>query len=237
MKEFPRKPLGRKAYGSIPHLPGSRMGPGDHHIHEGQGSICQIKARDRHDRVIVTEKVDGSNVAIAKVGGEIHGLNRAGYDARTSPYAVHKRFADWLDDFVAKNGKEWLNEGEAVHLEWLAMAHGTIYKLDPEKHPLVVFDITREGKRLPFDQMMLKAKEIGFATAHVISDGPPMTIEEALAALGEKGFHGAQEEIEGAVWRVERKGSFEFMAKYVRPTKIDGKYLPELTGSDPIWMF
>ena len=24
------KPLGRKAYGSIPHLPGSRLGPGDH---------------------------------------------------------------------------------------------------------------------------------------------------------------------------------------------------------------
>ena len=34
-----KKPLGRKAYGSIPHLPGSRIGPGDHHCHEGQRRI------------------------------------------------------------------------------------------------------------------------------------------------------------------------------------------------------
>ena len=33
------KPLGRKAYGSIGHLPNSRVGPKDHHIHEGQLSI------------------------------------------------------------------------------------------------------------------------------------------------------------------------------------------------------
>ncbi len=30
------KPLGGKSYGSIPHLPGSRTGPGDYHVNEGQ---------------------------------------------------------------------------------------------------------------------------------------------------------------------------------------------------------
>ena len=34
------KPLGRKAYGSIPHLSGSRLGPGDYHCHKGQEDIC-----------------------------------------------------------------------------------------------------------------------------------------------------------------------------------------------------
>jgi hypothetical protein len=28
-REKPHKPLGKKAYGSIPHLPGSRRGPAD----------------------------------------------------------------------------------------------------------------------------------------------------------------------------------------------------------------
>lgn len=53
------KPIGRKAYGSIPHLPGSRLGPGDHHIHEGQAAILTQRARDRHDEVLLQEKLDG----------------------------------------------------------------------------------------------------------------------------------------------------------------------------------
>ncbi len=32
----PPKPLGGPAYGSIPHQPGSRLGPGDHTILPGQ---------------------------------------------------------------------------------------------------------------------------------------------------------------------------------------------------------
>jgi len=35
-----RKPLGGKSYGHIAHLPGSRMGPGDHKCHEGQKRIA-----------------------------------------------------------------------------------------------------------------------------------------------------------------------------------------------------
>jgi hypothetical protein len=50
------KPLGFKNYGSIGHLPCSRMGPGDHSVHEGQARICLEKARDKHDRIFVTEK-------------------------------------------------------------------------------------------------------------------------------------------------------------------------------------
>lgn len=38
------KPLGRKAYGSIGHLPGSNTGPTDSTVPEGQSKICQEKA-------------------------------------------------------------------------------------------------------------------------------------------------------------------------------------------------
>jgi hypothetical protein len=45
--------------------------------------------------------------------------------------------------------------------------------------------------------------------------------------------------VEGAVWRVERReGSgtrVDFLAKYVRPDKVDGSLLPENTGRAAVW--
>lgn len=230
----PVKPLGRKAYGSIPHLPGSRLGPGDHHCHVGQDAICQTKARDRHDRIIVTEKLDGGNVAIAKVGGEIHALGRAGYPAITSPFEQHHHFDTW----VKRLGGLWsamLNEGEALHGEWLAQAHGTMYDLQHD--PFVAFDLTRNGKRVSHDELVDACERFSVKTPKVISDGPPVTVAAALEALGEFGHHGATDPVEGAVWRVERRGQFDFLAKYVRPDKQDGKYLPEISGAGPRWLW
>jgi len=80
------KPMGRKAYGHICHLPGSRMGPGDHKLNEGQARILTEKARHRHDLIIVQEKLDGSNVAVARVNGVLIPLIRAGYPAISSKY-------------------------------------------------------------------------------------------------------------------------------------------------------
>lgn len=228
----PVKPLGRKAYGSIPHLPGSRLGPGDHHCHVGQDAICQFRARDRHDRIIVTEKLDGGNVAIAKVAGQIHALGRAGYPASTSPFVQHHYFSTWVERLKGL-WSAMLSEGEAVHGEWLAQAHGTIYDLPHD--PFVAFDITRGGERLPHDELTERCARYAVVTAKVLSDGPPCTIADALTALGEFGHHGAREAVEGAVWRVERRGAFDFLAKFVRPDKIDGKYLPEVSGKAEWW--
>ena len=75
------KPLNRKAYGSIGHLPGSRMGKGDHHISGGQAKICLEKKRDKFDNIVIQEKLDGVCMAVAKIKGEIIPLNRIGYTA------------------------------------------------------------------------------------------------------------------------------------------------------------
>lgn len=224
------KPLGIKAYGSIPHLPNSRLGPGDYHCHEGQARICTEKARDRHDRIIVTEKLDGSNVAIANAGGQIVALTRAGYLASTSPYAQHHAFSDWVA------ARSWsIPFGWRVSGEWMHTAHGTLYKPDA---PLICFDVFDEAnKRLPHDDARRTIEALGLTGARVVSDGGPVSVDAALAALGERGFHGAQEQIEGAVWRVERRGVFDFLAKYVRPEKVDGKYLEGVSGADPIIMW
>jgi hypothetical protein len=248
----PDKPLGIKAYGSIAHLPGSRLGPGDHRCHEGQARIATEKPRDRHDRVIVTEKLDGSNVAVAKIDGEIVPLIRAGYRARDGRFEQHLLFHDWAMANAARF--EALQEdGERAIGEWLAQAHGTRYDLCwrageaglPDE-PFVLFDIMRGHERLPWDEITRRVAEAGavagppFALPLVLSDGPPMSIEAAMAALSVAhgayfGGYGALDAVEGAVWRVERRGAVDFLVKYVRHDKQDGNYLPEISGGEAIW--
>jgi hypothetical protein len=165
------KPLNKKAYGSIPHLPGSRMGHGDHHCHEGQGVICTSKSRDKHDRIIVTEKVDGSCCGVLRLSGAIIALGKSGYLASSSPYEQHHIFASWVRD--NENLFEFLTEGERVMGEWLALAHGTRYNL--HHLPFCVFDIIDERGRQPWDYVVSTCYS-RLPVVSVISDGPSFSI-------------------------------------------------------------
>ena len=234
-----RKPLGHKSYGHIAHLPGSRMGPGDHKCHEGQKKIACEQVRDKYDRVIVQEKLDGSNVGVTLINDEIIPISRAGYRAETSPFIMHHYFASW----VKANQERFrivLKPGERICGEWLLVAHGTKYDLPHE--PFVAFDLMQQKhNRLPFDQFNERVKAGEFITPKTISDGPPISIEKTFTLLGDFGFHGALEQVEGAVWRIEseilkdkslgniggRYPVLDFLVKFVRPDKIDGKYLKE----------
>lgn len=225
------KPLGKKAYGSIPHLPGSRLGEGDHHCHEGQAKIATEKVRDKHDVVIVQEKLDGSCCSVAKVNGEILALGRAGYLANSSVYSVHHSF----DLFVKDNQKrfyELLNEGERVVGEYLAQAVGTRYDLPHE--PFVPFDIMTGNDRVNHETFISRIKKYDFTPPLLISIGQPVSIEMMLECINVSG-HGALDRVEGAVWRVERKGVVDFLVKYVRHDKEDGKYFPEKNNGIITW--
>jgi hypothetical protein len=240
---LPRKPLGIKSYGSIAHLPGSRIGIGDHKCHDGQKRIATEKARDRHDLILVQEKLDGSNVGIARLGGEILALTRSGYLASTSPYEQHHHFGNW----VAKNKNRFLavlRDGERLCGEWLMQAHGTRYQLRHE--PFVAFDLMTGATRMVFDAFIERIRPGEFTTPHLLHRGLPLSIEQALSLLNTCGFHGALDPVEGAVWRVERNELIrpgdrercwrvDFLVKYVRPDKVDGCYLPELSGQPPVY--
>jgi hypothetical protein len=78
-----------------------------------------------------------------------------------------------------------------------------------------------QGTRLPLPKLL-----------HV---GEALSIAKALELLGKFGHHGATDPVEGAVWRVERKGAVDFLGKYVTPDKGDGCYLPEISDGAPIW--
>ena len=229
------KPLRRKAYGSIPHLSKSQMGPSEERVHAGQERICTIRARDRHDRIIVTEKLDGANVAIANIDGTLHPVGRKGYPAASSPFEHIRMFGRWAMSQAARF-ENMLEPGDTLHGEWMSLAHGTLYDLTHE--PFVSFDLMHDGARVPWDSLVERCAAFGVVTPRVISDGPPRTVADLLPLIETSG-HGVAsgEMVEGAVWRVERRGEFAFMAKWVRTDKIDGKYLPEISGEPAIWLW
>ena len=227
-----RKPLGIKSYGSIALLPNSRVTPADKHCHEGQMRIATEKPRNRHDEVIVQEKLDGSNVGIALFEGLVIAITRAGYLANTSPFEQHHHFSDW----VAVNESRFryvLEEGERLCGEWLMQAHATRYNLQHE--PFVAFDIMREHYRLPYDDFAQRIKRGYFIDPHCLHRGYPLSVNTALERLGTYGHHGALDEVEGIVWRVQHRGEVDFLVKYVKPYKKDGIYLPEMSGKEPVW--
>ena len=190
------KPLGYKSYGHIPHLPGSRMGPGDHKCSEGQNLIATSRPRDRHDIIIVQEKVDGSNVGVAKINGQIVPLTRAGYRAETSPFEQHHLFASWvLNPERHERFNALLNEGERVCGEWLAQAHGTRYNLLHE--PFVAFDLMTGTERIPWSEFKIRVLPF-FIIPNTVHEGSSLSVEKAMELLKISG-HGALDPVEGAV--------------------------------------
>jgi hypothetical protein len=224
------KPLGHKAYGSIPHLSQSKLGDGDHHCQPGQEAIATKKARDKHDLIIIQEKLDGSNCSVAKINGEIVALTRSGNLASESPYEQHRVFDQWV-----KNNKvrfiNMLQDGERVVGEWLYQAHGTRYNLQHE--PYVPFDIMVKHERVNYIAFLNRVLPFGFVTPRLIHLGQPRSVDWVLTQIEVSG-HGAVDKVEGAVWRVERDGKVDFLVKYVRPEKENGIYLPKISGKEVV---
>jgi hypothetical protein len=155
---------------------------------------------------------------------------RAGYLARDSRYAQHHMFADWVE--LHRSRFEFLHDGERVCGEWLAQAHGTRYRLTGD--PFVAFDLMRLGPdRLLYDEFVSRIGD-RLSVPYLIAT-EPTTPERAVELLGPFGRHGALDPVEGAVWRVEREGEVEFLAKWVRRDKVDGSYLDPVTGDATYW--
>ncbi|NTF17281.1 hypothetical protein G6L37_02395 [Agrobacterium rubi] len=230
------KPLGARGYGSTPHLVGSRVGPSDRHVEPSLALIMTQKVRNRHDRIIVTEKLDGSCLTVANVAGWMLPINRAGYLASDSPWPMQHVFADYVAD-RRKVFASVLADGERIAGEWMLQAHGTRYLIEDPKDLFVAFSIIGPKGRIPHDEFASRVDGAGIRRAHVISDGPALSQAAAVNALGEYGFHRALEQPEGAVWVLETRGEFNCIAKHVIPEKVDGKYLPEISQGQGIWNY
>ncbi|MFA7121825.1 MAG: RNA ligase family protein [Bacilli bacterium] len=226
------KPFPHKAYGSIPHLPGSKFGNRrDRGVHPGEARLYLERANPG-DRIIVQEKLDGSCCAVAKVNGEILALIRNGRPAAGSQWRQHRMFARWVaahqDQFAA-----YLEEGGRCVGEWLAQAHGTRYDLliDEDgvyrRSPFVIFDyFTPNNRRLPCIEAWIRTLKHDLAFVPVLASmAQAVPLDAALSLLGENGRYGARDGAEGVVYRRETPDGI-FLAKYVCPQKEPGRYLP-----------
>ncbi len=231
------KPLGKKSYGSIPHLLGSKLGEGDHHCHEGQHSIATEKTRDKHDFVIVQVKYDGSNVAVAKLNGQMIALTRKGYIAESSPFVQHHYFAKWVEQNTDRFSLI-LSEGERVCGEWLMQAHGLQYEIP--KEPFVAFDLFREGERLCYSDFISTVERSDFHIPRLLGMGhSPFPVQPMLELSQDQTFESirSEEAPEGLIYRVERNGKVDFLAKYVRQDFVPGRYLSEISGAEEGWNY
>lgn len=176
--------------------------------------------------IYVQEKLDGSCVSVARMNGEIYPLIRAGYLALSSKYEQHHFFHGW----AMQNRSRFLSllkDGERACGEWLLQAHGTRYKLPHE--PFVIFDIMTRHERKLVSEVEAESVWLGFITPRLIHAGDAISIADVVKQLEPSG-HGAIDPVEGAVWRCERNGKVDFLGKYVRPEKEDGKYLESICG-------
>jgi hypothetical protein len=225
----PPKPLGFKAYGSTPHLIGSRLGPGDYSLTPEHSALFTGNRKRRSDWITVTEKLDGSCVAVAKAEGSILALQRAGYAAATSPYALHHAFDRWVgarrDLF-----DELLSDGERIVGEWLHTAMGTRYDIVDPELLFISFAIFRDRERIVYDDFRARTEAAGIPRAALISEGPGIGTDEVMGILGARGFHDAIDGVEGAVWSMETNGKSNGIAKFVKADKVDGKYMATIEG-------
>jgi len=228
-------PLGRAAYGRIAHLPGSRVGAGDRTVDAAHAARCFVGRAG--EVVLVEEKLDGSCVAIARLGDDVVALGREGARAAESPNQARQLFAAWLAPAPQRaRFAAVLQPGEWLVGEWLALVHGTRYALAHE--PLVVFDLMRRGagrepERAPRRVLAERAARAGLTLPARLHDGA-LPAEAALARLAAGGGHGA-DRAEGVIYRVEAGERVALVAKLVRADKRDGALLPENSGAPALW--
>jgi len=211
-----------KNYGSIPHFSFSRLGPGDHYCNPGQEKIMTENTRSWKDLIIVTEKLDGSNVGIIRKNG-IHAITRSGYSANSSNYDQHKMFSVWIKDY----NFDFLDENERIVGEWMYLAHGTKYIIDNQDllfRPFDIFD--KNNNRISYMNFLDRIRYTKFTPPKLLHIGSAVKIKHI-----EKKLQNIDciriEKCEGAVYRCEKDGIFDFLIKYVRHNKVDGKYLKE----------
>lgn len=211
------KPLGINNYGSIPHLSNSKLGEHDKFIHIGQEKILTEKTRDKHDKIFVFEKYDGSNVGIAKINNKIIALTRSGYKASTSPYQQHHVFDAWVNN-ANETFHDLLKEGERIAGEWLYQSSSLVYEIKGE--PIIFFDIfNKENERQTMEELFYRLYPYPLEIARLLHGVcTPISVERLLDRLylGTPNYNVKNDLPEGMVFRVERKGKVDFLAKWVR---------------------
>ena len=130
--------------------------------------------------------------------------------------------------------KHLLKNGERITGEWLAQAHGIKYKIDSRLQPIVFFDhFNKNNERSCFD-LLDAFYEIQLP--RLLHRGNAISVDDLKTELNKKTYGITPEgKPEGMVYRVERKGKVDFLAKWVRSDFEPGKYIIDKEESELIW--
>lgn len=213
------KPLGHRAYGSIPHLPGSKLGTGDHHINEGQAKYLTESKPSKNHQVVVQTKLDGSCLSVAKIGGELVPIGRSGYLVASAPYAELREFLDYVEEYKDRFDR-LLNEGERVVGEWVKYALSTKYVINSHRQLFRPFDIMVGHERIHWRLLDERVCQVGFRPVDTLSVGEAVPVDVARALQNDPNA-------EGLVYRMEnlKNGRVEYLAKWVRSDYEPGKLM------------
>lgn len=214
------KPLGHKAYGSIPHLPGSKRGPGDYGLEEKQAEI--LTQGRKGWLVVMQEKLDGSCVSVAKIDGKLVALGRAGFTAASSAYLHIRLFDAWVQQRADRFDKA-LREGERIVGEWMLMACGLRYLIADPEDLFVAFDVMRGHDRELPGMVQDRCTIAGLRCAKLLDEA-----DGFVPQIDESRFP-AEDFAEGRVYRAIdlRVGKVQFLGKWVRSTFEAGRYLSD----------
>jgi len=163
------------------------------------------------DEVIFTEKVDGSNVGISIVDGEVKLQSRGSWigGGDHPQYNVLKQWAS-----VKKPELETLLEpGDVLYGEWVYARHTVKYTQLP--HYFLAFDIWNKsmGGFLSRDFMVGLLDGTGIVPVGEIYRGKVSSVDDVLEFIGKPSMYGA-ERIEGVYLRVDESDSGLLRARF-----------------------
>lgn len=207
-------------FGKIHHLFHSEMcSDDDVRVNMEMQTMFTLKKRKFSDVVIVTEKLDGSNMGIVKLNGVLYPINKSGYDCRnmgirkSELQLLGESWATWLDvnyDFY----DSIIGEGERLVYENCAIQHSLPYKF--KKEPMFLLaKYTSDNKKVSYIELTKFAKQHNIQMPTLLSYGPAiqpeLIISQYLSDI--KSYRGGS--FEGVVYNYEIDDRHETCAKMV----------------------
>jgi hypothetical protein len=205
-------------FGSIPHLPGSRMKDADDvSLDINQVDSFIRKTREPYHKIRIMEKIDGSNSGVLKRNGLLYPINRKGYDVRSIPSNIlaHKvmyTWAKWVNEHYDLYDS-LLDEGERLVFENCIVQHTLRYRFGKQEPVFLLAKYDKNNQRIPFDDYINIAKQNNIRTPHLFTTGCALPPDVILQNHGS--MVGGRDGIEGLVYYYEENGAITGLAKYV----------------------
>ena len=145
----------------------------------------------------------------------------------------HKNARNYWERFRKENYEMFLSTivaaefGAGGAIKQLPYKYVTIlpFNINDAERSSVFAQVAFENKRRPFLDLIWLSGLLNIDIPRIIHAGQPIDVKRLIKQRHALHSLYTNEQAEGLVYRVERNGEFDFMAKYVRQDFIPGKLL------------